>query len=234
MSPDRQFYDRRDAGTLVAEAFRDRLNPDALVLGLPRGGVVVASALAETLDLTLDVDVVRKLRAQSHPEFAIGAIAEDGQPYVDVTAVRKLSIGGVYLQDEEARQRSEIRRQVELYRQGRPVTSPTGRHVVVVDDGIATGATVHAAVLGLRHHEPASVVVAVPVASIAAVRLLSADTDQILALSTPGDFWAVGQYYQNFEQVADEEVAAAVSMSRRAPPNQTATPDAPRSVPGRE
>jgi putative phosphoribosyl transferase len=210
-TPRKHFSDRHEAGRRLAEALRDRLKPKGVVLGLPRGGVVVASAMAQFLQLPSDVYVVRKLRAPLNQEFAIGAVAEDGPAYVDRAIVESLAIREAYLVKEEAAQRAEILRQVRLYRGGRLLTSITGRQAVVVDDGIATGATVRTAVLGLRRHDPSEVIVAAPVSSPVALRQLSHEADEVLTLLSPNDFWAVGQYYRHFDQVTDEEVAAAVA-----------------------
>jgi putative phosphoribosyl transferase len=212
----RAFADRREAGARLAAAFRQRFRGDAVFLGLPRGGVMVADALARELARPIDVYIVRKLRAPMNPEFALGAVAEDGAAFVDGEIVGGLHIDEEFLQREEAGQRAEMARQVALYRGGRPITPLAGMQAVVVDDGIATGATVRAAVRGVRAHRPAEVLVAAPVASPAAVSVLRDEADDVCTVLTPRDFWAVGQYYSDFDQVTDEQVTAVV---RNGPPS---------------
>lgn len=207
------FNDRESAGQQLARALEGHTGPGALVLGLPRGGVVVAEVVARQLGLRLGVYVVRKLRAPGNPEFAVGALAEDGPPLLDESIVRSLGIADDYVNEEVNAQRREIERQVHLYRGGRPIEDIAGNEVVVVDDGIATGATVRAAVLGVRHQQPSRVVVAAPVCSTRAVELLSEDSDEVVVVEAPEDFWAVGQFYRHFDQVDDATVVSGLQKA---------------------
>lgn len=207
------FAHRTDAGDQLASGLKGRLSDDAVVLGLPRGGVVVAAAIARSLGLDLDVYVVRKLRAPDNPEFAIGALAEDGPPLIEDDIVRRLRIPGEYVAREIEAERAEIRRQVETYRRARPLPPLSNREVAVVDDGIATGSTVNAALIGLRLHHPSRLLVATPVSSPSGIELLSRLSDEVIALEAPDDFWAVGQFYASFDQVTDGEVVEALARN---------------------
>jgi len=179
-----------------------------LVLGIPRGGVVVASEVARALGAELDLAVPRKLRAPYNPELAVGAVAEDGSVYVDERVTTSLRVPPEYLQQEVAFQLEEIRRRLQAYRQDRPAPQVSGRTVVLVDDGIATGSTMVAAVRSVRRRGAARVVVAVPVAPPEAVRRLRAEGCEVLCVREEPLFVAVGQFYEDFTQVSDEEVQA--------------------------
>lgn len=205
------FQDRLDAGGKLAKAFVSRIDKDAVVFGLPRGGVIVAAAFAQVLGLAFDVYVVRKLSAQNNPEFAFGALAEDGPPYVDEAVIKSMELSPQYRRAQQEAQHSEVLRQVTTYRGGRRLVDVTGRQAVIVDDGIATGATAYAGAVGLRTHNPSSIVVTTPVSSTVAVQRLAGVADEVLVMETPCDFVAVGQYYQRFDQVNDTQVANAVS-----------------------
>ncbi|MER7131406.1 phosphoribosyltransferase [Streptosporangium saharense] len=204
---ERVFEDRRDAGRVLAgllEHYRDR--PDVVVLGLPRGGVPVAYEIAVALKAPLDVFVVRKLGVPGHEELAMGAIAGGGVVVLNEDIVRRAGVWPDTLREVTADERRELVRRERTYREGRPPPDLMGRTVVVVDDGLATGATMRAAVAALRRHEPAGIVVAVPTASEQAVQELRALADQVVCASTPPFFTAVGFSYRDFEQTTDEEV----------------------------
>jgi len=200
------FADRRDAGRKLAEALAGLRGEPLLVLGLPRGGVVVASEIALALDAPLDVVLVRKIGAPENPEYALGAVAEIGQPQINLEMVDLLGIPRSYLEAEVARQREEMCRQRDLYRGGRPPVDPAGKVCLLVDDGIATGLTVRAAVVAVRSGSPASLVLAVPVAPAAALAELAPHVDETVCLASPYPFVAVGLWYGDFGQVSDEEV----------------------------
>jgi putative phosphoribosyl transferase len=210
------FADRRHAGASLAAAFSGRIEADAVVLGLPRGGVIVAAALAQALDLDLDVYVARKLRAPINQELAIGAVAEDGPTWIDKVAARSLAIGLDYLEREEQFQRAEIARQVRAYRGERQLTELARRQVVIADDGLATGATMLAVVRGVRYHSPRAVVAASPVSSRSSLAKLAGQCDDVLSLISPENFWAVGQFYSDFTQVSDQDVVVALAKARSA------------------
>jgi len=203
----RVFADRADAGRALAASPEVRaLGKGALVLGLPRGGVLVAAEVARGLGAALDVVVVRKIGAPGNPEYAIGAVDRDAVTVGDPGRYAS----GEYVDAETDAQRREIVRREQEYRQGRPPLSVAGRTVLLVDDGIATGLTALAAVGWLRRHGAARVVVAAPVAASASVHALELAGAEVIVLETPADFMAVGQAYRRFEQNTDSEVVAAL------------------------
>ncbi len=181
-----------------------------MVFGLPRGGVVVAAEVAEALRSPLDVLVVRKLGAPHQPELAIGAVTDGDQPQriLNGELIRRLSVDQAYLDSEIAAQLDEVRRRQWLFRRGRPALPIRGRTVVVVDDGIATGATVRAGIICLRRSEPRHLILAVPVAPPETVESLRGEVDELICLHTPASFKAVGAFYVDFRQTSDEEVVA--------------------------
>ena len=216
-----RFADRRDAGRalgarLVAEHV-DGSGAGTVVLGLPRGGVIVAAEVAAALRAPLDVLVVRKLGLPWQPELAMGAIAAVGDVVETVRVAAVLDAAHV---DEavfdEVRRRVllELRRRETAYRDGRPALAVTGRSVVIVDDGLATGATMRAAVVAVRRQAPAHVTVAVPIGSPTALLTLEAEADAAVCLSAPPTFRAVGQGYDEFGETLDEEVRRALPGSR--------------------
>ncbi len=200
------FLNRRDAGRQLGSILPLHDVTNAIVLGLPRGGVIVAAELAASLNLAADVYVVRKLRAPRSSEFAIGAVSEDGEPVIDEDVVRRLSIPESYLEAEVRSGRLEIERQVNLYRRGQSLVALEGKIVVLVDDGIATGSTVLAAISGIRSHHPEAIIVATPVCAPGAAKSLSLHVDHLASIASPSQFFAVGQHYEEFGQVSDSEV----------------------------
>ncbi len=210
------FSDRRDAGRRLAKELARASLPDPVVLGIPRGGVIVADEVARTLGAPLDLVIPRKIGAPGNPELAIGAVAQDGTLVADEALVKALGVSQRYLEAETQRQRAEIERRLSLYRQGRLAVALAGASAIVVDDGIATGATVLAALRGVRAQGPARLVLAVPVAPPDTLERLRAETDEIVCLATPEPFYAVGQFYRHFEQTSDEEVFEIMERSRPA------------------
>jgi putative phosphoribosyl transferase len=205
------FEDRRDAGRCLAKAItkRDYRNQPLVVLGIPRGGVVVADEVAESLSAPLDVVIVRKLRAPYQPELGIGAVVDgDNISIINEELVRALGVTSDYLDSEIACQREEIERRLRIYRGDRPAPEVAGKTVIVIDDGIATGYTFRAALEGLRRRNPARLVAAAPVAARDSVDMLSAFADEMIFLSTPVSFFSVGTWYRDFDQVSDEEAVA--------------------------
>jgi putative phosphoribosyl transferase len=198
--------DRASAGRELAGWLEKYREEDALILALPRGGIVVAYEIANALHLPLDVLIVRKIGAPGNPEWAIGAVAEMGQVQFDRQVIDSLGIPNSYLELETRRQREEIARRRQMYRQGRSLPDVTDRTVIVVDDGIATGYTVLAAVRALKAERPAGLVVAAPVASPTAVEQLRREADEVVVLEVLLFFAAVSQFYNDFKQVSDEEV----------------------------
>ena len=200
------FRNREDAARQLAQELKGRVLHDPLVLAIPRGGVVTGAVLAQELNADLDVVLSRKLRAPDQPELAVGAIGEDGQVYLDPRAQEMLDLTDDYLAGERRHQLAEIARRKQLFRALRPQANVTGRSVIVTDDGIATGATMIAALQVVRSHHPRELIVAVPVASpdrLAEVRLYC---DEIVCLLSTPRLWAVGQFYEDFTQVEDEAV----------------------------
>jgi len=203
----RMFKDRDEAGRLLAGAL-DFLKgrKDVIVLAIPRGGVPVAKLVADSLGAPLDLVVTRKIGAPQEPELAVGAVTQDGEMIVDYELVGLLGISKAYLKRESARQAREVEVRMGKYRGDRPYPSLAGKTVVIVDDGIATGSTVKAAILSVRARKAAKVIVAAPVGPADRVEELSTMVDQVVCLSTPADFQAIGQFYEEFEQVSDEVV----------------------------
>lgn len=208
------FRDRTDAGAQLAARVLANRPEHAVVLALPRGGVPVAREVAAGLQTPLDVLIVRKLGVPWHPEYAFGALGEGGVVVIDERIVKELRIDRSAVEQVVAAETAEIRRRVQQYRAGRSPESVAGRTVVLVDDGLATGSTMVAAVKVVRKLAAARVIVAVPVASEEAVRRIGLLVDGVVCLSTPTDFQAVGQHYANFNQVPDSEVIQALADYR--------------------
>ncbi len=210
----RRFADRVDAGQALAGALAAYRNADdTLVLGLPRGGVPVAWEIARTLGLPLDVLVVRKLGLPWQPELAMGAIASGGVLVLNDEVLHYLEGRGSAFEDVRAREQRELERRELEFRGGRPPLEVGDHTTILVDDGLATGATMEAAVRALRARRAARIVVAVPVASVEARRRIEAVADEVICLATPAMFSAVGQWYEDFEQTGDAEVRDLLSRA---------------------
>jgi putative phosphoribosyl transferase len=205
------FRDRTDAGRRLAELLLPMHLSDAVVLGLPRGGVPVAAEVARALAAPLDVLLVRKLGLPSHPEFARGAVGEGGVRVINTSAAREAPITEQQLAAVEELETAELHRRAERYRAGRSRAPLDGRTAILVDDGIATGSTALAACLAARQLGAARVVIATPVASAAAVHELERHADAVVPLTTPESFHAVGPFYLDFRQTSDEEVVALLA-----------------------
>ncbi len=198
------FADRRDAGRRLAAALDHLRDRRPYVIAVPRGGVVVAREVAAALQAPIDVIVPRKLRAPYNQELAVGAVAEGGAVFIDEEIAR--GIGAAYLEQEIAVQRGEIARRVQVYRGTRRLPHLFGRTAIVVDDGIATGATMVAALRAVRVLAPDRLVAAVPVAPPDGIARLAREADEVVCLAAPPVFHAVGQFYEDFTQVDDSEV----------------------------
>jgi putative phosphoribosyl transferase len=217
------FYrDRVDAGARLAERFTAYRGQDVLVLGIPRGGVPVAAELARNLDAELDVIVARKLGAPFQPELAIGAVTANGGRYLNKAMLRAADVTAEYLAAITAEEMAEARRREEHFRGKRPPPRVEGRTIIVVDDGLATGATMRAAVRAVRRRHPARVIVAVPVAPPATCASLRAETDEVVALLEPEPFHSVGLYYEDFTPPEEGEIELALRV-RRQPPRAKGT-----------
>ncbi len=210
-----RFRDRRDAGRHLAEVVRraDLGGGDVVVLGLPRGGVPVAFEIASALRAPLDVIVVRKLGVPFQPELAMGAIGEGGVRVENREVLQSAALGSFELDAVETRERAELERRAEQYRDGRPRLDLRGRCAVIVDDGIATGSTIRAACQVARALGAARIVVAVPVASRQASAALPDVCDQVLCVETPEPFYAVGEWYRDFSQTSDEQVVDLLRLA---------------------
>ncbi len=207
------FRNREDAARILARRLEHRPFRDPLVLAIPRGGVVTGAVLAQALNADLDVVLSRKLRAPYQPEAAIGAVGEDGHVHMNQAAIRALEIDNEYLAQECAYQLREISRRRSLFRAVRPRAKIEGRSVIVTDDGIATGATMIAALDAVRGDRPFELIVAVPVGSHERIQEVREHCDEVVALIDIESFWAVGQFYTDFREVTDNE---AVELLRDA------------------
>jgi putative phosphoribosyl transferase len=203
----RLYRDRIEAGQVLATRlmkYADR--PDVIVLALPRGGVPVAFEVAKALHAPLDVFVVRKLGVPGHEELAMGAIATGDVRVINLEVVRMLNIPDAVIDAVAAREQQELLRREQLYRDDRPPPDVTGRIVILVDDGLATGSTMRAAVTALGQQHPARIVVAVPVAAPSTCEEFEAEVDEIVCGQTPEPFYGVGYWYEDFSQTSDKEV----------------------------
>lgn len=201
------FEDRNEAGRALARelsAFKQR--DDVIVMGIPRGGVVVAYEIARLLDAPLDVYITRKIGAPHNPELAIGAVASDGTLILDHQLAKRLSVSQQYIDEESERQKREIQRRIAEYRGDLPLPELKGKVVILADDGVATGATTLATIKAIRTQRPAELVLAVPVGPRDTMKNLRKEVDQLFCLHTPEVFWAVGAFYNVFDQTSDEEV----------------------------
>jgi len=210
------FENRREAGRALAAMLHEYANRrDVLVLALPRGGVPVAFELATALRAPLDVFVVRKLGVPGHEELAMGAIATGGVRVLNEDVVQSLGIPQAVIDAVAAAEQKELQRREQLYRGGRSAPEVRGRTIILVDDGLATGSTMRAAVAALRQQRPARIVVAVPVGAPSTCDEFRADVDQIVCGFTPEPFYGVGQWYEDFSQTSDEEVRELLDLAAK-------------------
>jgi len=230
------FQDRRDAGRKLAmELGEFAKQPDLLVLALPRGGIPVGVEIARACGAPLDVFVVRKLGVPGHEELAMGAIASGGVVVRNHEVIDGLHLADDALETAIRRETREIVRRERLYRDGRPPLQMRGRTVLLVDDGLATGSTMMAAIHAVREQEPKSIVVAVPVASRSAYREVGDEADAIICSATPEPFFGVGQFYRDFSQTSDEEVRSLLAVARAESPSpgEGSSPTSDRDTGGR-
>jgi putative phosphoribosyl transferase len=211
------FADRRAAGRALAQALIHHAGVNAIVLGLPRGGVPVADEVAGVLGGTLDVWVVRKLGAPFQPELGMGAIAEGPAVVLDRSIVRELGISRADLLEVARREMNEVRRRVERFRGGRAAPDLRGRIVILVDDGIATGGTMRAVIRAVKKRRPGRLVLATPVASPEIVAVLRREVDEVVCLHQPEMLLAIGLWYEDFRQVPDEEVVRILARAAHRP-----------------
>jgi len=216
MEADVLFADRKDAGRKLAAALANFQGQDCLVLALPRGGVPVAAEVALALHAPLDILLVRKIGAPHQPEFAIGAVIDGGAPVI-VRNPELIRLSGTTEKQFEmicSQQLNEIERRRNLYLRGYRPMSPTDRVAIIIDDGIATGATMRAALQATRMRHPKELVLATPVAAPDTLESLRGEVDEVVCLESPENFGAVGRFYADFEQTTDEEVVATLARLR--------------------
>jgi predicted phosphoribosyltransferase len=227
----KRFRDRGEAGRLLAGKLTGYANrPDVLVLALPRGGVPVAYEVARALRAPLDVFVVRKLGVPGHEELAMGALAPDGVRILNQEVVKALDIPESIIDEVAAQELEELKRRERLYRGSRPPPDLRGRTVILVDDGLATGATMRAAIRALRQQQPARIVVAVPTASPDTCEALGGEADEVICAMTPRPFLSVGHWYDDFTQTTDEEVRRLLAQ-RQQPDDRQPSPSAADTTP---
>jgi len=208
------FENRTEAGKRLASKLRD-VAKNAIILAVPRGGVVVGFEIAHTLNFPLDIIITKKIGAPGNPELAIGAVAEDGTYLLDGGLVQMLGVSRSYIEAEIERQKTEIKRRLLTYRGDAPDLRIEGLTVILVDDGVATGSTLKAALRSLKNRGAKSVVVAVPVGPLDTISELQQEADRVVFLSTPDPFYAIGEFYENFEQTTDEEVIELLLRCRQ-------------------
>jgi predicted phosphoribosyltransferase len=219
-----RFRNRIDAGRQLAAALAKYANrPDVIVLGLPRGGIPVAAEVARALHAPLDVFVVRKLGVPGHEEFAMGAIASGGVRLLDRRTVAAAGLTPAQVERVTAAERAELERRERSYRGDRPFPDLTGRTIILVDDGLATGASMRAAVEALRQEGPARIVVAVPVAAPETCQAFRNVADEVVCTATPEPFYAVGRWYDDFSQTTDQEVHELLDSAREPAPQRHRT-----------
>lgn len=210
------FKNRQEAAVVLAEKLLKYKDEEPVIIALPRGGVPVGYEIARKLKAKLDIIIVRKLGAPGNEELAIGALVEAKEPQAlfNDEIVRMLGVSQEYIDKAIARQTQEIQRRQNLYRHGETITDVNGRVVIIVDDGIATGATMRSAIKALRSRKPKKIVVAVPVAPADTIEVIKREADEVVVLQVPEIFYAVGAHYEDFAQTTDEEVVVLLRLAR--------------------
>jgi putative phosphoribosyl transferase len=216
------FQNREEAGRrLAVELMPYRDDPGGLILALPRGGVAVGYQLCLALHLPLDVFISRKLGAPGNPEYALGAVSETGTVYLNPTAVAEFGLSKADIEQLVRVQQKEIARRQNLYRQGRRMPTVADRTVILVDDGIATGATFFASVEAIRHLKPRRLIGAIPIGPVDTIADARKRVDELVVLATPVPFWAVGNHYVDFTQVEDRDVVEYLNLAEEGLPERT-------------
>ena len=200
------FNGRAEAGQSLAQHLKEYRGQKAAVLGIPRGGIIIAQQIAEALEADLDIVLSHKLGAPGNPELAIGAVCEDGKLFIDERISSYVGADDSYIEQEKARQLQQIARRIELYREVLAKLPLTARIVIITDDGVATGATMQAALWAVRQEKPKKIIAALPVGPEDTLKRLSKDADQTICLQAPSFFSALSQFYLQFAQVEDQEL----------------------------
>ena len=210
------FADRRDAGVQLISRLKEYKDQQGvIVLSLPRGGVATGYEIARSLNVPLDIVIVRKIGFPGQPELGIGAVSETGTVVLNTSIISTYGVPKEYIEREVSRQKEEISRRVKLYRKGKRLPSLEGKTVILVDDGVATGATMKSAITTLKEENLKKLIVALPVAPPGVVKELEQMVDIFICIETPFDFMAVGSYYHDFTQVSDEEVINLLERSAK-------------------
>src|SRR3989344_2720299 len=199
------FKDRLEAGELLAKKLRKYKGKDTLILAIPREGVVVGSVVAKELECPLDLIIIRKLGAPGNPELAIGATTSYGSLILDQELISKLKISSEYIKSEHRKQLLEAKRREKVFRVSSALKI-SGKNVILIDDGLATGSTVMAAITAIKQKLPKKIILAVPIAPKSTMKLIEPEVDILIVLDTPENFYAIGQFYQDFPQLSDDEV----------------------------
>mgnify|MGYP001560512826 FL=1 len=215
-----RFDDRAQAGRELARALGKIVVEDTVVLGIPRGGVVVAQYLARELNASLDIILARKIGAPANPEFAIGAVSEDWHAFLNQGYARRAGADEAYIEEEKKHQMAEIKRRAAIFRKVHPKISLKDRTVIVTDDGVATGATFEAALWSARAEKPRKLTAAIPVGPEDTLRRLAQRSDALVCLRVPEDFYALSKFYLHFEQVDDAQVLEILRSHNPAPRKQ--------------
>jgi len=210
------FHDRNEAGRLLSEKLKKYQTDAPVILALPRGGVPIGFQIATSLHAPLDLFVVRKIGVPGNPEFGVGAVAPDVL-FLDEATLHALGLTHADLRETIAREQQELKRRLHVYRGTEDPPAVAGKTVILVDDGVATGVTTRAAILGIRRLKPKRLILAVPVAPLDDVESLKKAVDEFVCLETPAYFYAVGAFYHNFPQVSDEEVIALLKAKSNRP-----------------
>ncbi|MCK9615367.1 MAG: phosphoribosyltransferase [Candidatus Omnitrophica bacterium] len=209
------FSNRIEAGKLLAENVRGIVSLKSIILGIPRGGIIIANEVAKEFCAELDIVLSRKIGAPLNPEFAIGAVSEDGNVFINEEALRQENISKNYIEREKRHQIREIQLRAKAYRAIKQKVILKGKTVVISDDGVATGATMQAAVWAIRQEKPERIILAFPVAPYDTLKRLAKEADEVVCLRVPDFFSAVGQFYADFPQVEENEVLVILSQERR-------------------
>lgn len=210
------FKDRKDAGQKLASKLQEyKNNSDALVLALPRGGIILAYEIAKELNLPLDVIIAQKIGAPNFQELAVGAICEDGEVFFEDEIISSCNASKEYLDLESSKKQKEAKRRADLYRKNLKPLDLKNKKAILVDDGIATGSTMLAAIKSAKAKKAKEVIVAVPVIAFDSIKKIKNKADKLIFLDAPQDFSAVGQFYDNFEQITDDIVVGLLEKSKR-------------------